>query len=183
MKPPIEGDPLRSVMICSDTREIAIMSSDILIRHFRAADLDRIKELTVASFPGVTLEQNVEEALGALAGHDWKWRKARHIDDDVAADSAGIFVAEADGEVVGYISTRTDRDAGKGRIPNLAVDAAHRGHGLGRRLIEHALDHFRQQGLAYAMIETMAQNDTGHHLYEACGFVEVARQIHFARRL
>src|SRR5688572_24972322 len=149
-------------------------SADIIIRPFRLADLDRIKELTVASFPGVTLEQNVEDALGTLAGYDWKWRKARHIDDDIAADAAGIFVAELDGKVVGYITTRSDRDAGKGRIPNLAVDAAFRGHGLGRRLIEHALDHFRQQGLAYAMIETMAQNDTGQHLYEACGFVEVA---------
>jgi ribosomal protein S18 acetylase RimI-like enzyme len=159
------------------------VSTDIHIRPFRPADIERIKALTVASFPGVTLEQNVEDQLGVLAGHDWKWRKARHIDDDVAADPDGIFVAELDGVVIGYITTRIDRDAGKGRIPNLAVDATHRGHGLGRQLIEHALDHFRQQGLAYAMIETMAQNNTGHHLYESCGFQEVARQIHFARLL
>jgi ribosomal protein S18 acetylase RimI-like enzyme len=157
--------------------------ADILVRPYRDADLARLKELTVASFPGVTLEQNVEETLGELAGHDWRWRKARHIDEDVAADRAGIFVAECDGEVVGYITTRSDRAAGKGRIPNLAVDARFRGGGLGRRLIDHALGHFRQQGLAYAMIETMAQNKIGHHLYEACGFVEVARQIHFARKL
>jgi len=45
------------------------------------------------------------------------------------------------------------------------------------------LDYFRREGLAYAMIETMAQNEAGQHLYPACGFVEVARQIHFARRL
>lgn len=159
------------------------MSVDIHIRSYRDADLARLKELTVASFPGVTLEQNVEDALGELAGHDWKWRKARHIDEDVAADAAGIFVAESAGEVIGYITTRSDRKAGKGRIPNLAVDARYRGAGLGRRLIDRALEHFREQGLAYAMIETMAQNDIGHHLYEACGFVEVARQIHFARRL
>jgi ribosomal protein S18 acetylase RimI-like enzyme len=156
---------------------------DITIRPYRPADLDRLKALTVASFPGVTLEQNVEDALGVLAGHDWKWRKARHIDDDVAAEPHGIFVAELAGVVIGYITTRIDRAAGKGRIPNLAVDASHRGHGLGRRLIEHALAHFRNQGLAYAMIETMAQNNTGHHLYESCGFQEVARQIHFARKL
>lgn len=156
---------------------------DVQFRTFRPSDIERIKELTVASFPGVTLEQNVEEALGALAGHNWQWRKARHIDEDVAADPAGIFVAEHQGAVVGYITTRSDPAAGKGRIPNLAVDAAYRGHGLGRRLIEHALGHFRRQGLAYAMIETMAQNDIGHNLYESCGFQEVARQIHFARRL
>ena len=76
-----------------------------------------------------------------------------------------------------------DRDAGRGRIPNLAVSLEFRGQGLGRRLIEHALEYFRREDLAYATIETMAQNDAGRHLYPACGFVEVARQIHFARKL
>ena len=153
------------------------------IRPYQPDDLEAIKRLTVEAFGGVTLEQNVEAALGLLHGHDWRWRKARHIDEDVAANPAGIFVAEAQGRAVGYITTRVDRESGKGRIPNLAVAADFRGHGLGRRLIEHALDYFRREGLAYAMIETMAQNEIGQHLYPACGFVEVARQVHFARRL
>jgi hypothetical protein len=33
------------------------------------------------------------------------------------------------------------------------------------------------------MIETMAHNAIGNHLYPDCGFIEVARQVHFARRL
>jgi ribosomal-protein-alanine N-acetyltransferase len=92
-------------------------------------------------------------------------------------------VAENEGKVVGYISTVIDRAAGRGRIPNLAVAAQLRGQGLGRQLIEHALEYFRAQGLTYATIETMAQNEVGQHLYTSCGFVEVARQVHFARRL
>lgn len=153
------------------------------IRPYLPDDLDAIKRLTVESFTGVTLEQNVENALGLLHGHDWRWRKARHIDEDVAANPSGIFVAESQGCVVGYISTRIDRETGKGRIPNLAVAPEFRGQGLGRRLIEHALDYFRSEGLEYAIIETMAENEIGQHLYPACGFVEVARQVHFARRL
>jgi ribosomal protein S18 acetylase RimI-like enzyme len=58
-----------------------------------------------------------------------------------------------------------------------------RARALGRQLIEHALEYFRAQGLAYAVIETMAQNPVGQHLYPACGFVEIARQVHFARKL
>jgi ribosomal protein S18 acetylase RimI-like enzyme len=156
---------------------------DVTIRPYRPDDLDAIKRLTVDSFAGVTLEQNVEEALGVLSGRDWRWRKARHVDEDVAANPAGVFVAEAGGRVVGYVTTRIDRDAGKGRIPNLAVAEEARNHGLGRRLIEHALGYFRAEQLEYAVIETMAQNAIGHHLYTACGFVEVARQVHFARKL
>jgi ribosomal protein S18 acetylase RimI-like enzyme len=156
---------------------------DIPIRIYRPDDLASIKQLTVESFARVTLEQNVEQALGLLHGHDWHWRKARHIDQDVAANPDGVFVAESEGHIVGYITTLVDREGGKGRIPNLAVAAEFRGHGLGRRLIEHALDYFRREGLAYAVIETMAQNEAGQGLYPSCGFVEVARQIHFARKL
>lgn len=139
--------------------------------------------MTVESFSGVTLEQNIEEALGLLGGRDWRWRKARHLDDDAAANPAGIFVAERAGRIVGYISTRINRATACGRIPNLAVAADCRNAGLGRRLIERALDYFRAEGLEYAVIETMAQNAIGQHLYPACGFVEVARQVHFARRV
>ena len=153
------------------------------IRTYRPGDLDPIKRLTIDSFQGVTLEQNVEHACGILNGHDWRWRKARHIDDDVAANAAGIFVAEFEGRVVGYITTLLDRAAGKGRIPNLAVSADVRGQGIGRALIEHAVEYFQREGMAYAMIETMAQNEIGQHLYPSCGFVEVARQVHFARKL
>lgn len=156
---------------------------DVVIRPYRPSDLPVLRELTVTAFDGVTLEQDFERVVGTPNGRDWRWRKARHIDDDVAADPAGVFVAELRGEVVGYVTTRIDREAGKGRIPNLAVAASARNLGLGRRLIEHALAHFRAAGLEYAVIETMAGNAVGNHLYPACGFVEVARQVHFARKL
>ena len=157
--------------------------NSVSFRLYRPEDLPAIKSLTIDSFSGVTIEENVENALGVLNGHDWRWRKARHLDEDAAANPTGIFVAEAQGRLVGYITTRVDREAGRGRIPNLAVDAQFRGHGLGRQLIEQALEYFRTQGLIYAVIETMAQNAIGQHLYPACGFVEIARQAHFARKL
>lgn len=162
---------------------MTISNSQFSIHDYRPDDLEAIKRLTLDSFAGVTLEQNIETALGVLHDHDWRWRKARHIDEDVAANPAGIFVAEAQGRIAGYITTRIDHETGKGRIPNLAVNAEFRNQGLGHRLIDYALDYFRREGLAYAMIETMAQNEAGQHLYPACGFVEVARQIHFARKL
>ncbi len=156
----------------------------IQIRVYQSGDLAELKRLTLEGFEGIAIDQKVEEACGgALNGHDWRWRKARHIDDDVAANPAGVFVAEADGKVLGYITTRIDHELGKGRIPNLAVDASTRGQGLGRKLIEHALAYFRAEGMEYAMIETMAYNEVGNHLYPSCGFKEVGRQIHFAMKL
>jgi len=156
---------------------------EIHIREFQPDDLSELKRLTLEGFEGIAIDQKVEEEYGILNGHDWRWRKARHIEDDVAANPAGVFVAVTGGKVVGYITTRIDRDLGKGRIPNMAVDASMRGQGLGRKLIDHALAYFRQAGMEYAMIETMAYNEVGNHLYPSCGFQEVGRQIHFAKKL
>lgn len=161
---------------------------EFTIRVARPDDLEDLKRITIESFSEVTLERNLEDALGVLHGHDWAWRKSRHLDEDLAANPSGVFVAVASeaagGErILGYITTRVDPPVGKGRIPNLAVTSEARRAGLGKALIEHALDYFRGLGLSFAMIETMAQNQAGQTLYPAAGFVEVARQIHYARRL
>lgn len=153
------------------------------IRLYQTSDLDELKRITIEGFEGIAIDQNVERELGAVGQHDWRWRKARHVDEDIEANPNGVFVAEADGKLLGYISTRLDPEAGKGRIPNLAVDKAARGGGIGRRLIEHALEYFRREGMAFAMIETMENNPVGRHLYPSCGFVETGRQIHFAVKL
>ncbi len=156
----------------------------VTIRPFRNDDLPRIKEITVEAFEPVSIDRNIEQQIGGpINGRDWRWRKAKHIDFDAAREPEGIFVAEDHGQIVGYITTWHDAEAGVGNIPNLAVAAEHRGEGIGRLLIQHALDHFRSLGLKYARIETLDQNPVGQKLYPSLGFQEVARQIHYGMRL
>lgn len=156
---------------------------DLHIRHYRPTDLETIKRLTVAGFDGVSIDRNIEDQFGPINNRDWRWRKTRHIDFDVARDADGVFVAELNGEVVGYITTFRDHDAGMGLIPNLAVDSRQRGRGIGRKLIEFALNNFRESGLTHAKIETLDQNEIGQGLYPSLGFREVARQIHYCMAL
>ncbi|HCN27553.1 MAG TPA: hypothetical protein DIT64_01950 [Verrucomicrobiales bacterium] len=158
-------------------------AAPISIRHYRPEDLEILRRITVDSFGSVALDQMLEDRLGVWNGRDWKARKADHIDEDCTVNPEGCFVAERQGEVLGYITTRVDRVNSIGRIPNLAVVEAARGLGLGRRLIHHALDYFREQGLQAAKIETMASNVIGQSLYPSCGFEEIGRQVHFAMRL
>jgi ribosomal protein S18 acetylase RimI-like enzyme len=156
---------------------------NLTIRPFVDTDLATLREILVASFDGVSIDQNIERQLGPIGEHDWRFRKGRHLDDDVRRDPAGIFVAELDGQIVGFISTWMDRASGVGFIPNMSVRAEERGKGVGRKLLDHALQHFRANGLSLARIETLDQNAIGRHLYPSLGFEEVARQIHFAMRL
>jgi GNAT superfamily N-acetyltransferase len=141
-------------------------------------DLAELKRMTVEGFDGIAIDQRVEQQFGVLQGHDWRWRKARHIDEDIEANPTGVFVAEEDGKILGYITTRLEREAGKGRIPNLAVIPAARGKGVA--VSSRACPRYRR-GLSSRLKRWPTTN--GNHLYPACGFIEIARQVHFARKL
>ncbi len=154
-----------------------------MVRKFRPEDLDRIKEITVICFEGVSIDHNIEKTFGQFSETDWKARKAAHMDDDVAANADGIFVWEEEGDVVGYITTRIFRDALIGQIPNISVLPGHQGKGIGKALMKAALDYFEEQGMKVAKIETLDQNDIGRSFYPSAGFKEVARQIHYAMPL
>lgn len=154
----------------------------ISIRPYRESDLPTLRTMTAEAFQGVSIDHNVDQLLGPTGAADWRLRKAKHVDDDLAAPGGEIAVAEDDqtGAIAGYVSMRLDRQTKVGYIPNLVVASTGRNQGLGRRLLEHALQRFRTEGLAIARIETLDQNAIGSHLYPALGFQEVARQIHFA---
>lgn len=157
----------------------------ICIRPFQEADRGVVRDLTVAAFDGVSIDQNIDRVLGPVASRDWRYRKGRHIDHDIDVFGATLVVAQdvSSGAVVGYITMQCDEETKIGWIHNLAVAREARGQGLGRRLIEHALAFFRAAGMTIAKIETLEQNAIGRELYPSVGFVEVARQIHYAMAL
>lgn len=158
--------------------------SGVEIRVYQPGDLPRLQQITIEAFEPVSIDRNIEQQIGRpIHGHDWRWRKARHVAADVQRDPQGTFVAEIDGQIVGYVTTWHDREEGIGYIPNLAVARAFQGQGIGRRLLHHALDHFRRCGLEYVRIETLEQNPIGQRLYPALGFREIARQIHYGMPL
>jgi GNAT superfamily N-acetyltransferase len=153
------------------------------IRPYRAGDLPRVQAITVAGFDGVSIDRNIEREFGPVGGRGWGERKAREVALDCQMQPDGVFVAEADGDVAGYVTTRLDEFARIGRIPNLAVAEEHRGRGIASALIRHALDWMHGRGMAMAKIETLEQNQRGQSLYPKLGFTEVARQIHYVMLL
>jgi ribosomal protein S18 acetylase RimI-like enzyme len=154
------------------------------IRVYRPDDLPRLQEITADTFGPVSIDRNVEQRLGPFGEGGWKGRKVAAIADDCRLQPAGVFVAEElSGHIVGYVTTRLNAASRIGWVPNLAVDPAHQGKGLGRQLLQHAIDFFRESGMEVAKIETLEQNPVGQNLYPSLGFVEVARQIHYAMRL
>jgi ribosomal protein S18 acetylase RimI-like enzyme len=154
-----------------------------LIRTYKPEDIEDLRRITVICFEGVSIDHNIEKKFGQFAETDWRARKAKHVDADVAANPEGVFVYEENGKVMGYISTRIDRESKIGQIPNLSVLPECRGKGAGKALMKAAFDYFEAQGMKVAKIETLDQNAIGQSFYPRSGFTEVARQIHYAMPL
>jgi ribosomal protein S18 acetylase RimI-like enzyme len=162
----------------------------VTVRKFRESDRELLKDLTARTFKSVSIEAGIEEQFGLINGKDWAYRKRRHIDWDCDANPNGVLVAVAtgdtgdtEGRVLGYITTRVDHDTKIGWIPNLAVDVGLQGQGIGKQLMNAALAYLRGQGMEGCRIETLAHNPVGTKFYPAAGFVEVARQVHYFRKL
>ncbi len=158
----------------------------VMIRSYQPGDLPRLKEITVICFEGVAIDRNMERLFGEIGDHDWRWRKLRHIDQDVAgahADGVWVYEDETSHEVMGYITCRVDQGSKVGWIPNMAVLPEAQGRGIGKSLMEKAFAHFRESGMEVAKIETLEQNPVGQVFYPGVGFEEVGRQIHYAKKL
>jgi ribosomal protein S18 acetylase RimI-like enzyme len=156
------------------------------IRPYVPTDLPRLQEIAAATFGPVSIDLNMEKLLGPFGEGGWRGRKLAAIADDCRLQPDGVFVAvdpAAGDRIVGYVTTRLFPEGKLGQIPNLAVDPAYQGKGLGRALLDHAIAFFKSRGMQAAKIETLEQNPIGQSLYPSMGFREVARQIHYAMRL
>ena len=153
------------------------------IRGLRPEDQAAVEAITAEAFQGVSIDEVIEQRFGPLRPLSWQTIKSTAVGAEVREQAATCYVAELDGQVIGYITTAVSQRTSTGRIPNIGIARGYRGLGLGTRLIEYALASFRRQGLRLARIETLVQNSVGDHLYRKLGFQEIARQIHFAQPL
>jgi len=89
-----------------------------------------------------------------------------------------VLVAEMDQAVVGYVTVWTRFRSGEpnddptehGFIPDLVVSAAHRGRGIGRRLLHAAEARAREAGARTIRLSVKAGNAAARSLYAAEGF-------------
>lgn len=87
-----------------------------------------------------------------------------------------ILVAEADGQLVGYVKfgeveiPEVDAEPGDGGLHRVYVETAQHGRGIGRELVHAALSHPRLQAAPRVYLQVWEENRTAVGLYESLGF-------------
>ncbi|HEY2813830.1 MAG TPA: GNAT family N-acetyltransferase, partial [Acidimicrobiales bacterium] len=87
----------------------------------------------------------------------------------VGSPDSTWFVADVDGLIVGAVFVRKER--GLAHVGMAIVDS-HRGRGIGRRLLEAAIDWARATQCHKIVLEVWPHNARARRLYEAAGFTD-----------
>ncbi|MFD6763017.1 mycothiol synthase [Streptomyces roseolus] len=97
----------------------------------------------------------------------------RDLDDRIAEpwfDPKGFFLAEKDGELVGFHWTKVHAEERLGEVYVVGILPGAQGGGLGKALTATGLRHLAGQGLPTAMLYVDADNSAAVRVYEGLGF-------------
>ncbi|MER8071519.1 mycothiol synthase [Streptomyces sp. NPDC094034] len=97
----------------------------------------------------------------------------RDLDDRIAEpwfDPKGFFLAEREGELIGFHWTKVHAEEQLGEVYVLGIRQDAQGGGLGKALTAIGLRHLAAQGLPTAMLYVDADNTAALTVYERLGF-------------
>jgi GNAT superfamily N-acetyltransferase len=92
------------------------------------------------------------------------------VELDGYIDSGDVLVAIAGDRVIGHLQLIGDDADDEIEIKNMAVDATWRGRGIGRLLVEAAIDQTRSHGHSTLTVATSAADTGNLRFYQRVGF-------------
>jgi ribosomal protein S18 acetylase RimI-like enzyme len=132
----------------------------LVFRPARAEELQRAQELVVRSINDLT-ERHGFGPMATLRPPDFQLFSLKD-------DADGVWVAEADGEIVGFALSWVCGDLWF--LAELFVAPGHQGHGIGNELLARTLEHARKAGATTKSLITFTFNVVSQGLYIRHGF-------------
>lgn len=154
------------------------------IRPATSADLPRLGELgalLVDVHHGFDTRRFFAPKAGTPAAY------AAFLAAQLAEPDTAVFVAEQNGEVIGYAFVALEGNDYKalrgpaGVLHDILVDPGHRGRGAGRLLLAAALAFFQERGAPQVVLWTADRNEAAQRLFASAGFrrtmIEMTREL------
>lgn len=146
-----------------------------LIREFEAADAEQVERCFVEL-------QNFERRIEPrrVDGERVAKKYLAYMFDRCAQTRGKVFVLEADGRVVGFVSVWAkvkangwvNEESEMAYVSDMVVLSEYRGRGWGRALLRRAEDYALEQGATMLGIGVLAENVGARRLYNDFGFRE-----------
>jgi GNAT superfamily N-acetyltransferase len=143
--------------------------NEVVVRKAKSSDAMRVAELSgVLGYPvdRAAMQRRLEKLDG----------REQHV----------VFVAEVNGEIVGWIHAAerellvADRI---GEICGLVVAEGQRAGGVGRRLVEAVEQWARERGLGQVSVRSNVARPESHPFYEKVGYTRVKTQHAYRKSL
>src|SRR5919201_5096352 len=151
---------------------------EYLIRRATPSDAAALAKLgrAVSSEPGGWL----------ITDHDWRnvGDERRYLRASRRSPHAAVFVAENEHGIVGRLSVARDSHPASPHVADLGLMVAvgHRRRGIGRALLERAVEWAREVGVEKLELHVFPHNEPAIRLYEQFGFErEGLRRRHYRR--
>ena len=152
--------------------------TEILIRRGTPAD--------AAGLVALAREVGAEPEGWLISTSDWRGAsdERRYLRSIRRSPNAAVFVAEAPEGLVGRLSVARDPHPASFHVADLGlmVAAGHRRRGIGRALLEQAVEWARRSRVSKLELHVFPYNEPALALYKGFGFVEEGyRRRHYRR--
>ena len=137
------------------------MMTNITIRQYNASDLDRCRALWGELTQHHRDIYDDPSIGGAVAGSYFDKHLAR-------AGPEHIWVAEHNGEVVGFVGLIVGEQ--EAEVEPIVVASGHRGKGIGKSLLNHAIAEAKRMGVRFLNVRPVARNVEAISFFYNSGF-------------
>ncbi|UCH33799.1 MAG: GNAT family N-acetyltransferase [Armatimonadota bacterium] len=145
---------------------------DITIRPFDAERDSKRVRVIVGEIWGGGDDALMEKQFGIIGGRPWSEWMAQAVLGYLAADGTRSFVAERDGDMIGFCSYVIDDARKRGTVGYNGVARDHQGRGIGSAMLDFVMSRIRAEGMEYAAV-IVADNEEhapARRNYEKHGF-------------
>jgi ribosomal protein S18 acetylase RimI-like enzyme len=151
----------------------------VTVRTAVHADADAIGRVQVETWRAAYRGLMPDEAIAGfdLEGRQRMWREGLAREP---RPGSATFVAELEGEVVGFASVGRSRDEeaeNEGELYAIYLLPSCWDRGIGRALIERAEESMRASGFERAILWVMEGNERGERFYRAAGWSSDGRKL------